>query len=151
MVSTSILSSSVLSFHPFPGSSKHGLHDPKRASRTRIFASRKEAHDQNHSSRMVDENMIVLRKRIHEMKMVERNYEPPSDWMDWEKRIYTSYDSFICGVMGFLQSQMMNSRPSLTLGMLVLIILSVPTSAAVVFFHLMEIIPKGILAGIHHI
>ncbi|KAK8498686.1 hypothetical protein V6N12_000988 [Hibiscus sabdariffa] len=31
--------------------------------------------------RPVDEDMIVLRKRIHEMKMVERNYEPPADWM----------------------------------------------------------------------
>ncbi|GKV14461.1 hypothetical protein SLEP1_g25341 [Rubroshorea leprosula] len=28
--------------------------------------------------------MIVLRKRIHEMKMIERNYELPEDWMDWD-------------------------------------------------------------------
>lgn len=149
MESTSILSSSfITSFHP-----KHSslcLH-PKRApssSSTRIFASRNEAHDQNYySGRLVDESMIVLRKRIHEMKMVERNYEPPSDWMDWEKRYYTSYDSTICELMGFLQSQLMNTRPSLAFGMMALIILSVPTSSAVVLFHLIEF-TKSVLAGI---
>ncbi|KAK8498689.1 hypothetical protein V6N12_000991 [Hibiscus sabdariffa] len=45
--------------------------------------------------RPVDEDMIVLRKRIHEMKMVDRNYEPPTNWMEWEKRYYTSYDSIL--------------------------------------------------------
>ncbi|EXB65615.1 hypothetical protein L484_025881 [Morus notabilis] len=114
---------------------------------TRILASRRDHqanhhhnHHHNHymsSSRLVDENMIVLRKRIHEMKMVERNYEPPSDWMDWEKKYYTSYDSLICQMMGFLQSQMMNTRPSLALGMVVLVILSLPTSSVMVLFHLM--------------
>lgn len=145
--SSTILSSTVLSFHPFSGSPKESLYYPKRSSAT-TFASRKEAHDQNYSGRMVDENMIVLRKRMHEMKMVERNYEPPSDWMHWEKQYYTSYDSLVCEAMGFLQSQLMNTRPSLALGILTLVLLSVPTSTAVVFFHLMEII-KGLSAGIH--
>ena len=81
------------------------------------------------------------------MKMVERNYEPPSDWMDWEKRYYTSYDSTICELMGFLQSQLMNTRPSLAFGMMALVILSVPTSSAVVLFHLIEF-TKSALAGI---
>ncbi|XWS34521.1 hypothetical protein CRYUN_Cryun21dG0045400 [Craigia yunnanensis] len=112
---------------------------------------RSEAHDQNCSGRLVDENMIVLRKRIHELKMIERNYEPPADWMEWEKRYYTSYDSIICDVLGVLQSQLMNTRPSFALGMLVLIMLSVPTSAAVMIFHVMEI-TKGIVeSGIYMI
>lgn len=152
MESTSILSSSfITSFQP-----KHSslyLH-PKRASSSssssssRIFASRNEAHDQNyHSGRLVDESMIVLRMRIREMKMVERNDEPPSDWMDWEKRYYTSYDSIICELMGILQSQLMNTRPGLAFGMLALIILSVPTSSAVILFHLIEF-TKSVLARI---
>jgi len=98
--------------------------------------------------RLVDENMIVLRKRIHEMKMVERNYEPPSHWMEWEKRIYVGYDSFICDVMGILQSQLMNTRPSLALGMVALVTLSVPVSSAVMVLHLVEI-SKGVLGGLH--
>ena len=55
--------------------------------------------------------------------MMERNYEPPSEWMHWEKQIYTSYDSFICEMMGLLQIQLMNTRPSLALGILALLII----------------------------
>ncbi|OMO88103.1 hypothetical protein COLO4_20457 [Corchorus olitorius] len=93
--------------------------------------------------------MIVLRKRIHETKMIERNYEPPADWMEWEKRYYTSYDSMICDVLGVLQSQLMNTRPSLALGMLALVTLSVPTSAAFMFFHFMEMAKGLVASGIH--
>ncbi|KAJ0035955.1 hypothetical protein Pint_24765 [Pistacia integerrima] len=91
--------------------------------------------------------MIILRKRIHEMKMVERNYEAPDDWMQWEKRYYTSYDSIICEALGVLQGKLMNTRPSLALGIVVLMILSVPISSAMAFFQILEI-TKGILAGI---
>ncbi|KAF1879272.1 hypothetical protein Lal_00047946 [Lupinus albus] len=104
--------------------------------------------DQNFGGRLVDESMIVLRKRIHEMNMIERNYEAPSDWMDWEKRYYTSYDSIICESMGFLQTQLMNTRPSLALGVMALVALSVPTSTALVLFHLVDF-TKVALAGIH--
>lgn len=142
-------SSSTLLFSPFPHCSKIKLQSRKRACGTRIFAAgREEAHDQNYSGRLVDESMIVLRKRIHEMKMVERNYEPPADWMEWEKRYFTSYDSLICEMMGVLQSQLMNTRPSLALGAIALITLSVPTSTAVLFFHLMEM-SRMVLGGIH--
>ncbi|KAJ9708352.1 hypothetical protein PVL29_000410 [Vitis rotundifolia] len=119
----------------------------KRGSTTRVSASRSSDH-QNHGGRLVDENLIVLRKRIHEMKMVERNYEPPEDWMEWEKHFYTSYDAFICDAMGLLQSQLMNTRPSLVLGMLAVITLSVPTSAALILCHFVEI-TKCVFAGIH--
>ncbi|XP_021293257.1 uncharacterized protein LOC110423366 [Herrania umbratica] len=149
MESTSLCSSS-LSFNPF-SSSRTCLrnHRQRKAISMKTFAMRREAHDQNCSGRLVDENMIVLRKRLHELKMIERNYEPPANWMEWEKRCYTSYDSIICDVMGVLQSQLMNTRPSLALGMLALIVLSVPTSAAVMFFHVMEITKGVLVAGIH--
>ncbi|KAJ8564760.1 hypothetical protein K7X08_001220 [Anisodus acutangulus] len=128
---------------------------PKRrsskASSTTTLAMKREAHDKNYynGSRLVDENLIVLRKRIHEMKMVERNYEPPAEWMNWEKGLYADYDSNICEAMGLLQAKLMDTRPSLVLGMVALIALSVPTSTAVVLFHLLEL-AKGILAtGLH--
>ncbi|TXG57242.1 hypothetical protein EZV62_018555 [Acer yangbiense] len=102
------------------------LNGRKRVSKAKVFATR----DRDYQGRVVDESMIVLRKRLHEMKMVERNYEPPTEWMEWEKRYYTSYDSIICEVMGVSQSCLMNTRPSLALGMLALVLLSVPTSTA---------------------
>ncbi|KAL2324195.1 hypothetical protein Fmac_023253 [Flemingia macrophylla] len=94
--------------------------------------------DHELGGRLVDESMIILRKRIHEMNMIERNYEPPSDWMDWEKRYYTSYDSFICQVVGVLQTQLMNTRPSFALGAMALVAITVPASTAVLFFHLLH-------------
>ncbi|KAK6931009.1 hypothetical protein RJ641_002802 [Dillenia turbinata] len=116
----------------------------------RALASRREAHEPNYyyGGRLVDESMIVLRKRLHEMKMVERNYEPPSHWMDWEKRYYTSYDSIICEVVGFLQSQLMNTRPTLALGFMALLTLSVPTTIVVLLFQMLEL-TKLITTAIH--
>ncbi|CAK9154787.1 unnamed protein product [Ilex paraguariensis] len=134
MTSTS-LCSPFLTLSPPP---KTGFKHPKRVASATISASRRESHEHNNGGRMVDENLIILRKRIHEMKMIERNYEPPSDWMDWEKSYYVRYDSIICEAMGFLQSQLMNTRPSLALGMIAVIALSLPTSMAVVMVYLAE-------------
>ncbi|KAJ4961141.1 hypothetical protein NE237_021051 [Protea cynaroides] len=57
---------------------------------------------------MVDENMIVLRKRIHEMKKMEKNQEPPEDWMEWEKKYYRHYNSDVYEAVGLLQTQLMD-------------------------------------------
>ncbi|GAB4840365.1 hypothetical protein Ancab_021131 [Ancistrocladus abbreviatus] len=61
-----------------------------RAKGARVLALRRESHEHDHgfeyNGRLVDENMIVLRMRIQEMKMMENNYEAPSDWMPWEKQ-----------------------------------------------------------------
>ncbi|OIW12897.1 hypothetical protein TanjilG_15817 [Lupinus angustifolius] len=67
------------------------------------MASNRGAADQNFGGRLVDEGMIVLRKRIHEMNMIKGSYEPPSDWMNWENHYYTSYDSVICEAMVFFR------------------------------------------------
>lgn len=74
------------------------------------------------------------------MKMAERNYEPPSNWMEWEKQCYTSYDSDVCELLGLLQAFLMNTRPSLAIGVTVLVMLSVPASAILILYHLMEAI-----------
>ncbi|KAI3467009.1 hypothetical protein Pfo_023672 [Paulownia fortunei] len=136
MASTSFHCSSIQSFDPF---SRTQINKPKPNKKicTKTYAARREAHNQNFDGRLVDENLIVLRKRIHEMKMTERNYEPPREWMDWEKQFYASYDSIICDAMGHM-----------ALGMIALIALSVPTSTAVVMYNLLEL-SKLVLSGIH--
>ncbi|KAL0380846.1 UNVERIFIED_CONTAM: hypothetical protein Sangu_0148900 [Sesamum angustifolium] len=149
MAFISSLSSPTLSFYPF--SRTRILIKPNSNARkisTKTYAARKEAHNHNFSGRLVDENLIVLRKRIHEMKMIERNYEPPMEWMDWEKRFYASYDSIICDAMGHLQSYLMETRPSLALAFIALIAFSVPTSSALLMYNLLEL-SKGVLSGIH--
>lgn len=148
---TASLCSPFLPSLPFSNARK--LAQPNRSSRSMVLASLRRGSSSNGNrdferGRLVDENMIVLRKRIHEMKMVERNYEPPSHWMEWEKRLYVGYDSFICDVMGILQSQLMNTRPSLALGMMALVTLSVPISSAMILLHLIEI-SQGVLGGLH--
>lgn len=85
---------------------------------------------------------------MHEMKMIERNYEPPADWMDWEKQYYASYDEFICKFVGFLQSQLMNTRPSLALGILALVAVSVPASTFMVVVRLLEA-ANGVMSAVH--
>ncbi|KAK4376370.1 hypothetical protein RND71_002666 [Anisodus tanguticus] len=143
--STSFFSSSPNLFSPISSKRK----SKSRASRTITLAMGREAQDWNYyNGRIVDDNLIVLRKRIHEMKIIEKNYEPPAEWMDWEKRMYANYDVNICQALGLLQSQLMDSRPSLVLGMTALIGISVPTSSIVILFHLIEL-TKGILAGFH--
>ncbi|XP_042508140.1 uncharacterized protein LOC122084127 [Macadamia integrifolia] len=113
-----------------------------------VSAMRRGECDWGYGGRLVDESMIVLRRRIHETKMVERNYEPPEDWMEWEKKYYTSYDASICRAVGVLQSQLMNTRPSLAIGMLALVGLSVPTSTFLIILQLMNV-ANGILSGVH--
>ncbi|XP_027367252.1 uncharacterized protein LOC113873355 [Abrus precatorius] len=147
MQSTSLINPSPILLYQF-SSTKPCSNSRKLGSFAPIMASIKGSADQNFSGRLVDESMIVLRKRIHEMNMIERNYEPPSDWMDWEKRYYTNYDSVICEAMGVLQTQLMNTRPSLALGAMALVAMSVPTSTAVVLFHLVEL-SKTLLSGFH--
>lgn len=124
--STSILESSKMRFGCL-----------KRSSSI-VFASGRESYGSDNRGRLVDESMIILRKRIHEMKVIDRNYEPPAEWMDWEKQYYGRRDEFICELVGLLQLQLMNTRPSLALGMLMLISMSVPSSAVMMISRLME-------------
>ncbi|GFS32751.1 hypothetical protein Acr_00g0024410 [Actinidia rufa] len=144
------LSSSMLPPKPFSMGHKLGPHHKSnQRSSTIVSASRNEAHGRDYyGGRLVDENLIVLRKRIHEMKMIERNYEPPAHWMGWEKNCYAGYDEFICEAMGLLQAQLMKTRPSLALGLAVLMGLSVSTSAAWVLGLFVEM-TSGVLARIH--
>lgn len=104
-----------------------------------VHASNKDAYGHDYDGKVVDENMVILRQRIHEMRMEKMSHEPPSHWMEWEKQYYVNYGSHVCEAMQLLQSQVMNTRPSLGLGMVALIMLSVPTSMVLIVFHLVEL------------
>jgi hypothetical protein len=147
MQSNSLINSTQL-FHQFSSTKSNGSNCKKTKYFTPIMASKKGSADPNFGGRLVDENMIILRKRIHEMNMIEKNYEVPSNWMDWEKSYYANYDSIICEAMGILQTQLMNTRPSVALGAMAFVAISVPTSSILIFLHLLEL-AKSILAGIH--
>ncbi|XVF85323.1 hypothetical protein PTKIN_Ptkin17bG0108500 [Pterospermum kingtungense] len=134
------LASSALPLTPFSG---HSLR--RKKANIKISASKKDAYSPNFDDNLVDESMVVLRKRIHEMRMLEMRYEPPQHWMEWEKQYKRSnnYDCDVCEAVGYLQAKLMETRPSLALGMGALLLLSVPTSMAVVLFHMMAMM-KGL-------
>lgn len=95
-------------------------------------------HNQG-ESKLVDENMIVLRIRIKEMKLLEAGkMGPPSNWMEWEKKYYAHYNEDVCEAIGLIQIYLMESRPALALGMLALLCLSVSYSTYVLILHAME-------------
>ncbi|KAG6579243.1 hypothetical protein SDJN03_23691, partial [Cucurbita argyrosperma subsp. sororia] len=146
-------SAPFLHFHPISSSSRRRRRRPPlftvMASSRGADSNSNNNNNNNYyaSGKLVDESMIVLRKRIHEIKMVERSHEPPSDWLDWEKRCYSDYDSHICEALGYLQSHLMNTRPSVALGILLLITLSVPLSSAVILHRFIDI-AAALLAGV---
>eukprot|EP00253_Pinus_taeda_P031839 PITA_31839 len=75
----------------------------------------------------VDTDMIVLRKRILELRMHEINYLPPQHWMKWEKVWSVTYASDVCKFLLWLQNMLYNTRPALAIAGLALISVSVPT------------------------
>ncbi|XP_062192085.1 uncharacterized protein LOC133895637 [Phragmites australis] len=88
--------------------------------------------------RLVDEGMVVLRRRIHEMKAAETNWEPPAEWAAWEEEWYGSYDADVCDLFSALQAFLASSRPGVGVGLVVLLMLAVPTSAFVLVSHLLN-------------
>lgn len=125
-----------------------GFRQRGRKIRGIAFGRRRDSYEYWREGQVVDEQMIVLRKRIHEMKMVERNYEPPAEWMEWEKELYAGYDELICRGVGLLQVQLMNCRPSVGVGLVALISLSVPAMTFVVLIRMMEM-ANGVFSSLH--
>ncbi|MQL92651.1 hypothetical protein Taro_025279 [Colocasia esculenta] len=87
---------------------------------------------------LVDEGMVQLRRRIREIK----EEEAPEHWAEWEKRYYRGYHADVCEAVGLLQNVLMGTRPGVALAVAALVALSVPTSAAVVVFHLVEAVNR---------
>lgn len=71
--------------------------------------------------------------------MQERNYEPPKNWMEWEKKYYTNYESDVCEVVGMLQSILMNTRPCVAIGFMLFILFSLPTSCILILVSLFNV------------
>ncbi|GKC89953.1 hypothetical protein Tco_1150602 [Tanacetum coccineum] len=104
---------------PFSGT----LYQPKLAlfnnhNRMRMMAFKKDGR----SGKMVDENMIVLRERIRKMEEIEYDGGDnglPNNWMEWEKTYVFSgsYHANVYDVIAFLQRLLMETRPSVALGM----------------------------------
>ncbi|GFY84773.1 hypothetical protein Acr_03g0015470 [Actinidia rufa] len=102
--------------------------------------ARREMAEGGDGEKMVDENMIVLRMRIRKAEMSEGRHVPLSDWMEWEKKYYALYyNEDVCEGVGLLQSFLMDTRPCLALGMVVILALSVPISSFVVMAHAIEV------------
>lgn len=81
---------------------------------------------------MVDADMIVLRKRMFDLKMQETNYKTPEEYMEWEKELYLAYNAQVFRAMGWLQSTLINTRPIVAITLLTLISASVPLSIFIV-------------------
>ncbi|KAK3040741.1 hypothetical protein RJ639_029263 [Escallonia herrerae] len=148
---TSSLQSLMLPPRPFSGDvsrPREGFYRRRNRSSNSVLALKRDARDRDHDgSRAVDENMIVLRKRIREMRTGEAKEEAPGDWMEWEKGYYSSYNSDLCEAVGLLQRFLLETRPSLAFGMAALVIISVIISTTVVGLSLVSII-EGVLAKI---
>lgn len=98
-----------------------------------VKAIKRDQEDKNYKGRKVDENMIVLRMRIHDIKMSEKSEELPMHWMEWERKYYQEqYKSDVSDAIGFLQNLLMETRPSLALGILALVMLCVSHSLFIV-------------------
>ncbi|KAL3526995.1 hypothetical protein ACH5RR_011651 [Cinchona calisaya] len=128
---------------------KHGL----LARKVFIVKARKDHDNVHHGGKLVDESMIVLRMRIKEMKMLESGHDDqlPSNWMEWEKKYYFAhYNEDVCEAIGLLQTYLMKTRPSLALGTLAILALSVPISTCLVLLNFAELV-KGLVlvSGIH--
>ncbi|KAG5556256.1 hypothetical protein RHGRI_006759 [Rhododendron griersonianum] len=89
-----------------------------RALSTTVSAS---LRNENYGRLVVDENLIVLRERIHEMKRE---------------------------LMGLLQTWMMDARPCLVLGAILVVALSVPAAGAVSGFQMPAVIEEAALSKI---
>ncbi|KAJ4808165.1 mediator of RNA polymerase II transcription subunit [Rhynchospora pubera] len=98
----------------------------------------------------VDEDMIILRKRIHEIRITEESISEPSGWMEWEKEYYmtAAYASDVYELVGLLQRFLMNTRPSLAIGTVLLVLLSVPTSLGFLL-HRLLIALGSMLSALH--
>ncbi|KAK2652377.1 hypothetical protein Ddye_012233 [Dipteronia dyeriana] len=142
MEATKLLSSTLLFRNRQVSSSSLSMHRTKPRKPIIIFHGKSgrsgfaRNYGGDYRERIVNENMIVLRMRIRENKMLETRNEPPSNWMEWEKKYYANngYDEDVCEALGFLQNYLMNMRPSLALGSIALVALNFWSYLLVLFW-----------------
>lgn len=88
---------------------------PRKRVDNQIFSMKMDGEGGGDDRRLVDQNLIVLRKRIHEIKMKEESHAPPSSWWRWEKKWHELYGADVIEIVGLVQISVMNGRPSLVL------------------------------------
>lgn len=99
--------------------------------------------DGNHhyGGRLVDENMVTLRRRIRERSIAENCRdgvnEAPTDWMEWERRYYKRYGSDVSELVGMVQVLLMNARPGVGLAAVAVVGLSMPAAMALLLLRLL--------------
>ncbi|KAJ0900379.1 hypothetical protein HanPSC8_Chr08g0313131 [Helianthus annuus] len=97
------------------------------------------------SGKMVDDNMIVLRERIRKMKIDDGDNKVrlPDNWMQWEKTYTYSggYHSDVYEAMAVLQRFLMETRPSVALGLVVIVAFGGCVSAVTVLQWLINSVP----------
>ncbi|KAL8035048.1 hypothetical protein ABFX02_12G072100 [Erythranthe guttata] len=106
-------------------------------------------NDANRDHKLVDQNMVVLKMRIQEMRIKEESLgaRGPNDdhrrnWLDkWENECwpYEDYNSDVLEAIGLLQNLVMNTRPSFVFAVVALFIFSASTSVALVLTYFLSI------------
>ena len=69
--------------------------------------------------------MILLRKRMFDLKMQETNYKTSEEYMEWEKELSPAYHENVFRAMKWLQTALINTRPSVAISNLTFIWLGV--------------------------
>merc|ERR1712226_1454906 len=82
---------------------------------------------------MVDANMILLRKRMFDLKMQDKNDKTPEERMEWEKKLYPAYHAHVLMAMQWLQCSLINTHPIVAFTLLGLISASVSLSVVIVW------------------
>lgn len=98
----------------------------------------------------MDESMKTLRQRIRAIRAMDRGDGMLEEWIDREKQYHhTFFQSNSCEILGLLQLlDPVDTRPSLAIGVTVMVRLSIPISVLVVMLYLMDA-AKGILDQMH--
>ena len=82
---------------------------------------------------MVDANMILLRKRMFDLKMQETNYKSPEEYMEREKQLYPEYHANVLRAMECLQYSLINTRLIVAITLFGLISAGVSSSVLIVW------------------
>ncbi|KAI3817255.1 hypothetical protein L1987_11044 [Smallanthus sonchifolius] len=103
---------------PFSGRLRHDRSGFANVHKTVVTMFKKDGS----SGKMVDENMIVLRERIRKMKCDGDDDWLTDNWMEWEKTYTYSgrYHSDVYKAVAVLQRFLIESRPSVALGLVAL-------------------------------
>nr|XP_010916326.1 uncharacterized protein LOC105041170 [Elaeis guineensis] len=134
---------------PFRRATSHG--HGKQLRKVRATWNHEDTGDdrRKHEEGVVDENMKTLRQRLRAIKMMDRGDGLLEEWIEWEKQYYhTFFQSNNCEILGLLQLYPVDARPSLAIGVTMMVRLSIPISVLVVMLYLMDA-AKGILDHMH--